>query len=228
MHPLVSQNRLRPRATGLSEIPAAAYVDAGLEDMVHREGQERQVPRAFHRVGEHPLVPSAGPRLSPGVDSGPIRQVAFEHVDAFVIDGRYMVDAEGADLAPGIVSRPAPPLASAASGRRARPAGGPVLAPVRRPGLGRAGRPLGWRSVRRRRRLLRRSLRSLCVLCHGYPFAIRQLERQIFGVDTTTRAGGRLQALLLATLLDRLPVQKEHLVGDDLVAEPAHAVLPLP
>ncbi len=84
---------------------------------VRGEGQQANLSGTLYVGGQGPLMPGAGPCLSPGFDAPPLRDVPTETLNAFVVDDHFLVGAEEADLAAWeIPSATAPPVAIAVPG----------------------------------------------------------------------------------------------------------------
>ena len=108
--------------------PAVKRSTAGREgsrepDVLRRVGQKSQVPGPLQGDGEAALVLGAGARLAARLDLPAVRQIATELRNVLVVDLADVVDAEGADLAPGDIAAMPLPLRPGGS-RGARLSGG--------------------------------------------------------------------------------------------------------
>ena len=72
------------------------------------EGQQRKVPGAADRRPEPPLVLGAHPGFPSGLDFEPVRKKPLNSSHILVVYVLDVVDAERAQLSPGVVARPAP------------------------------------------------------------------------------------------------------------------------
>jgi hypothetical protein len=72
--------------------------------MLRRVGKEGDVPCPLEGNAKFALVAGARAGLSPGLDLGPLREVAAEAVDLLVVDLDGLVGAERADLAPASIA----------------------------------------------------------------------------------------------------------------------------
>ena len=75
--------------------------------MRRAKGEHGQNTRTLNGSGQTPLVLGTDSGLAPGLDLASVRKKSPELVDLLVVDFLDMVNAEGAQLTPGVVSWPA-------------------------------------------------------------------------------------------------------------------------
>ena len=95
-------------------MPILCSVAAAGHLMVRAEGDEREYARALDRPRQRPLVLRAHTCLAPSFHLVAVRDEAPQPAHILVVDMLHLIDAEGANFAPGIVTRPAAPALKAA------------------------------------------------------------------------------------------------------------------
>ena len=111
--------------------------------MVGAERDERKVPGAFYRRRQRALVLGADAGLAPGFYLPAVRHVSPEAVGVLVVNVFDVIYAEPANLAPGVVARPAAPSAEASARAPSGPSAARTPARSAGPASGASARPSG-------------------------------------------------------------------------------------
>ena len=105
---MVKGRESRSFSPSLVERSTAGREGSREPDVLRSVGQESQVTGPLQGNGEKALVLGAGARLATRLDFSPVRQVTTELRNVLIVDLAHVVDAEGADLAPGDVAAMSP------------------------------------------------------------------------------------------------------------------------